>query len=171
MSVKYNQLFKIQAVEKALSRPQGIGIKQIAESLDVGYSTLERWIVQSRNQAFEPTADPASNPSPTQKRPHEWSQNERLNLVIACDSMDEPSISALCRKNGLFPHHVKQWKIDLVNHQTPKNQSKTKALPQENKALKKELNRKDKALAETAALLVLQKKVNAIWGNSEDSSQ
>ena len=40
-----------------------------------------------------------------------------------------------------------------------------------NKALKKELNRKDKALAETAALLVLQKKVNAIWGSDEDSSQ
>ncbi len=65
MSVKYSQSFKIQAVEKALSRPQGTGIKQLADSLDAGYSTLERWIVQSRNQAFEPTADSASNPSPT----------------------------------------------------------------------------------------------------------
>jgi len=37
--------------------------------------------------------------------------------------------------------------------------------------LKKELRRKDKALAETAALLVLQKKVRAIWGNDEDDSQ
>ncbi len=171
MSVKYSQSFKIQAVEKALSRPQGIGIEQIAESLGVGYSTLERWIVQSRHQAFEPTVDPASNRSPAQKRPSDWSQEERLNLVILCDSMDESSINALCRENGLFPHHVKQWKIDLVSNQTPKNQSETKALRQENKALKKELNRKDKALAETAALLVLQKKVNAIWGNGEDNSQ
>jgi hypothetical protein len=46
-----------------------------------------------------------------------------------------------------------------------------KRLRHENKALKKELNRKDKALAETAALLVLQKKVHAIWGNDEDNSQ
>jgi len=46
-----------------------------------------------------------------------------------------------------------------------------KTLRQENKALKKELNRKDKALAETAALLVLQKKVNEIWGSDEGNSQ
>jgi cell division septum initiation protein DivIVA len=83
--------------------------------------------------------------------------------------MDEPSINALCRKNGLYPHHVQQWKTDLVSHQRPKNQLETKILRQENKALKKELNRKDKALAETAALLVLQKKVNAIWGTGEDN--
>jgi len=51
------------------------------------------------------------------------------------------------------------------------SQSETKHLRQENKALKIELNRKDKALAETAALLVLQKKVNAIWGSDEDNSQ
>ncbi len=169
MSVKYSQAFKAQAVEKALSRPEGTGIKQISDSLGVGYSTLERWIVQSRNQVFESTAEPASNPFPTQKRPHDWNPEERLNLVILCDSMDERSINALCRENGLYPHHVKQWKTELVSNQSPKNQSETKALRQENKALKKELNRKDKALAETAALLVLQKKVNAIWGTGEDN--
>jgi transposase-like protein len=171
MSVKYSQSFKIQAVEKALSRPEGTGIKHIAESLGVGYSTLERWIVQSRNQAFESATDQTSRTTPTQKRPHDWSPEERLNLVIACDSLDETSINALCREHGLYPHHVKQWKNDLVSNQTPKNPSETKALRQENKALKKELNRKDKALAETAALLVLQKKVHTIWGTDEDSSQ
>ena len=45
-----------------------------------------------------------------------------------------------------------------------------KNLKHENKVLKKELNRKEKALAETAALLVLQKKVHEIWGSDEDSS-
>jgi transposase-like protein len=85
--------------------------------------------------------------------------------------LDETSINALCREHGLYPHHVKQWKNDLVSNQTPKNPSETKALRQENKALKKELNRKNKALAETAALLVLQKKVHAIWGTDADSSQ
>jgi len=171
MSVKYSQAFKIQAVEKALHRPEGTGIKQIAESLGVGYSTLERWIVQSREQAFEPATDPTSRTPPRQKRPHDWSPEQRLNLVIACDSLDDESINALCRENGLYSHHVKQWKTDLVSNQTLKNPSETKALRQENKALKKELNRKDKALAETAALLVLQKKVHAIWGTDVDSSQ
>jgi len=78
-------------------------------------------------------------------------------------------------EQGLYPHHIQQWKQDFVGGTgvcTPaKSQSETKHLRQENKALKKELNRKDKALAETAALLVLQKKVNAIWGSDEDNSQ
>ncbi len=168
MRVKYSQPFKLQAVEKALSRPDGTGIKHIAESLGVGYSTLERWIVESRKQSFESTTDPTSRPT-TQKRPHDWRAEERLSLVIACDSLDEPSINALCRENGLYPHHVKQWKNDLVSNQSPKAPSETKSLRQEIKALKKELNRKDKALAETAALLVLQKKVHAIWGTDADN--
>jgi len=171
MSVKYSQSFKTQAVEKALKRPEGTGIKEIAEFLGVGYSTLERWIVQSRHQAFESTTDSTLRPSATEKRPQDWSPKERLNLVIACDSLDESSINALCRENGLYPHHVKQWKHELVSNMTPKNHSESKTLRQENKALKKELNRKDKALAETAALLVLQKKVHAIWGADGDSSQ
>jgi transposase len=36
--------------------------------------------------------------------------------------------------------------------------------------LEKELRRKDKALAEAAALLVLQKKVQAIWGDADDDT-
>ncbi|MEE9344544.1 MAG: transposase [Methylococcales bacterium] len=171
MSVKYSQSFKVQAVEKALNRREGTGIKHIADSLGIGYSTLERWIIQSRNQAFESTTDLTSRTTPTQKRPHDWSPEERLNLVSACDSLDKASINALCRENGLYPHHVRQWKNDLVSNQTPKNPSETKTLRQENKALKKELNRKDQALAETATLLLLQKKVHAIWGTDADSSQ
>ena len=51
------------------------------------------------------------------------------------------------------------------------NGNKNKQLKAENKALKKEINRKDKALAETAALLVLQKKVQEIWGSNEVNLQ
>jgi transposase len=70
---------------------------------------------------------------------------------------------------------IKQWKADLLSEKKAggqtESQASLKSLRSENKALKKELNRKDKALAETAALLVLQKKVKAIWGDDEDSSQ
>ena len=52
----------------------------------------------------------------------------------------------------------------------PISRTEIKNLKHENKVLKKALNRKEKALAETAALLVLQKKVHEIWGSDEDSS-
>ena len=178
MSIRFTQSFKIQAVEKALSRSKETSLKQIAESLSVGYSTLERWIVQSRNQEFEWALEqePSIPMNPvTEKRPQDWSLEERLKLVIACDSLDAPSISGLCREHGLYSHHVNQWKLDIVNGNTvsksDKKQAEMKVLRHENKALKKELNRKEKALAETAALLVLQKKVNLIWGNGEDNLQ
>ena len=59
--------------------------------------------------------------------------------------------------------------INPNNNVKPASKEETKFLKHENKKLKKEINRKDRALAETAALLVLQKKVNDIWGCDEDS--
>ncbi|MBE8232438.1 MAG: transposase, partial [Endozoicomonadaceae bacterium] len=53
MSQKFTQAFKIQAVEKALSRGEGISVLEIAESLGVGYSTLQKWIVQSKKHELE----------------------------------------------------------------------------------------------------------------------
>jgi transposase len=178
MRARFTQSFKIQAVKKALNRSSVTTVKDIANSLDVGHSTLQKWIIKSRNQEFEPvTNDDISNliPMPKEKRPQDWSLDEKLNLIITCGSLDDEAISVLCRKQGLYPHHIEQWKKDFMGHAQVSTkgslQSEARKLRQENKALKKELNRKDKALAETAALLVLQKKVHEIWGDDEDSSQ
>jgi len=175
MRARFTQSFKIQAVEKALERANGVTVKDIADDLGVGHSTLGKWIALARKQKLEPMQDNEVLHMTKEKRPQDWSAEEKLNMVIACASLDEEKVSELCREQGVFPHHIKQWKQDFVSGQSasPKVsvRSDNKILRQENKALKKELNRKDKALAETAALLVLQKKVNAIWGNDEDNSQ
>ena len=98
-----------------------------------------------------------------------------MEIIIRCATLSEDEVSKICREQGLYPHHIKQWKQDFVGGATMNMPTNTpleaKHLKHQNKALKNELNRKDRALAETAALLVLQKKVNAIWGNDEDSSQ
>jgi transposase-like protein len=174
---RYTQSFKIQAVEKALSRTEGTNLKEIAQALGVGYSTLEKWIRQSREQEFESLPDheiTSQKRMHEEKRPQDWSHQEKLDMVITCSSLNEQEISKLCREKGLYPHHVNQWKVDFLNGNTPvsktKSQGDMKTLRAENKALKKELNRKDRALAETAALLVLQKKVHEIWGSDEDNS-
>ena len=175
MRSRFTQSFKIQAVEKVLERASGITVKEIADDLGVGQSTLGKWIALARQQKLEPMQDNEVPRMTKEKRPQDWSAEEKLNMVIACASLDEDKISELCRENGVFPHHIKQWKQDLVSGQAASekaiSRSDNKALRQENKALKKELNRKDKALAETAALLVLQKKVHEIWGSDEGNSQ
>ena len=100
-----------------------------------------------------------------------------MNAIIATAALSEKQASEFCREQGIYMHHVEQWKQDFIqpNQSHSKKTSKgdrkdnTKLLKHENQKLKKELNRKDKALAETAALLVLQKKVTEIWGCDEDS--
>ena len=169
----FTKAYKIQAVEKALNRSDSTTLKDVALSLGVGSSTLDRWIVQARNQEFDLASPDEINRMTKDKRPQDWTLEERLNMVVACSSLDEEALNRYCREQGVYPHHIKQWKLDFVNgsaQSTPVASGvEVKTLKAENKALKKELNRKDKALAETAALLVLQKKVNEIWGKDEDS--
>lgn len=172
MGIRHTQSFKIQAVEKALSRSSQTSLQEIADSLGVGYSTLGKWISKSRTHELE-NVNPLMMTK--EKRPQDWSLEERLNMVIACASLDEEKMNAYCREQGVYSHHVMQWKEDFANGHTSvskvKSQTQIKQLKKENKTLKKDLNRKEKALAETAALLVLQKKVNVIWGSDEDDLQ
>ncbi len=175
MRTRFTQSFKIQAVEKALERANDVTLKNIADDLGVGYSTLSKWITLARQQKLEPMQDTETPRMTVDKRPQDWSAEEKLEMVIACAALDEEKINELCRERGIFSHHINQWKQDFVSRPsastTVSTRSDIKTLRQENKALQKELNRKDKALAETAALLVLQKKVNEIWGTDEGNSQ
>ena len=169
MRKKFTPSFRVQAVEKVFNRAEGVTVKDVAKSLGVGHSTLDKWIILARTHELEAVSEDDLtnlNDMINEKRPQDWSLQERLDMVIRCASLDEQKVSELCREQGLFPHHIKQWKQAFATGTTPnaKTSTDTKALKSENKALKKELNRKDKALAETAALLVLQKKVNSIWG-------
>jgi transposase-like protein len=174
MRGKFNQSFKIQAVEKALSRSNGRTMSEVANSLQVSLSSLNKWIVQSREQAFEPKAEVGLMSQSKEKRPQDWSLQERLEVIIQCSGLSHDKASVICREQGIHLHHLTQWKKDFTstkNGHYPKEKAELKALKNENKALKREVHRKDKALAETAALIVLQKKVNAIWGSDEGNLQ
>lgn len=180
MSQKYTEGFKIQAVEKALSRSSEISLTEMAKKLGISRSALQRWITQSeKNQLEIISTTAASSLVPTmtekEKRPQDWSLEERLNLIIQSGSLSEEDCSKLCRVRGIFPHHIKEWKQQFISGSglasASKKQETVRSLRNEIKVLNKDLNRKNKALAETAALLVLKKKVNAIWGSDEGSLQ
>lgn len=80
--------------------------------------------------------------------------------------------TAWCRKKGIFTHNLDQWKKDAISAviQKPNKDQleEHRNLKKKILALKKDLSHKEKALAETAALLVLKKKVQEIWGEPED---
>ena len=174
MSLKFTQSFKVQAVKKALNRGEEESIEAIAEALGIGFSTLQKWIRLSKNQHLEHPLPEQLQTMTKEKRPQDWSLEERLSMVVICSPLSDEDVSKLCREKGVYPHQIEQWKVDFTTGKTgetiAKKQVDVKALKNENRVLKKDLHRKNKALAETAALLVLQKKVNAIWGDDEDSS-
>ena len=178
MRATFNQSFKLQAVEKAFNREEGISLRAVARSLGIGNSTLNNWISKSRKQMLGEFSNHdvlTVNGMSPERRPQDWSIEEELDLVIRCGSMSEVEINQLCREQGLYAHHINQWKEELgsgsmMNKQTP-GAAENRQLKNENKELKKELRRKEKALAEAAALLILQKKANRLWGYDEDDSQ
>ena len=159
--------FKVQSVEKALSRRADQTLKNIADDLGVGQSTLQRWIRLAKDNKLEKPESPMSK----EKSPQDWNKAQRLEAIMHCHSMNDEQISSYCRENGIYPHHLKEWKTEFLSDNQgsePVSRREQKKLKQENKRLQKELNRKDRALSETAALLVLSKKCQAIWGEKED---
>jgi transposase len=172
MKRSFTTSFKIQAVEKALNRDKNITLTEIANTLSIGTSTLSKWIVKAKNQEFETASQSEIASMSNDKRPQNWTLEERFNMVVICASLSDDAINTHCREQGIYPHHIKQWKLDFIQGSTQKkavSPSEIKILKHENNALKKELNRKEKALAETAALLVLKKKVHSLWENDEDN--
>ena len=105
--------------------------------------------------------------------PEKWSSEEKFEVVIETSPLNEAELSEYCRKKGLYPDQVEDWKTACLhaNRQASTHQGKLSSDRKRDqkriKALEKELNRKEKALAETAALLVLAKKARAILGEAE----
>ncbi len=101
----------------------------------------------------------------------------KLATVIETATLSEAQLSAYCREKGLYPDQVKRWKEESLQG-FERSAEQEKALRkqaqndrQEIKKLQRELRRKDKALAEAAALLVLRKKLNALWDNSDSNEE
>ena len=107
------------------------------------------------------------------KRPNDWSAEDKLKLVTEAASLDDEQLGAFLRKKGLHQTHLEQWRLQMLDglqngfSKKKANQNKSDAA-KHIRCLEKELRRKDKALAETAALLVLKKKVQEIWGDEDD---
>lgn len=146
--------------------PYSYSIRQIAGELDVGVATVQKWRQQLVNNGHK-----FENDKPEDKS---FSAEQKFAAVIATALMSEHELAAYCRESGMYVEHVKKWKALSIAAHSSKQESQYKldsarrADKKKIKSLEKELTRKDKALAETAALLVLREKYNALWDNSEE---
>ena len=105
------------------------------------------------------------------KGQHDISLSSRFEHLVATASLDEAAISIYCREKGIYSFQLTQWKEAFMMKNSTEKQENTeelKALRIENKQLKQEVRRKDTALAEATALLILKKKAALIWGEIGD---
>ena len=113
--------------------------------------------------------NPNSNTSSEQ-----WSAQTKLAIVAETYSMTESELSQYCREKGLFPEQIQSWRSECMQgfksskEQEAEAKKQAKADKLEIKELKKDLRLKEKALAETAALLVLRKKLRAFYGEEPE---
>ena len=106
------------------------------------------------------------------KRPEDWSPEEKLKITLEAASLSDQQLGAFLRQKGIHETHLQQWRLQMLNglgktaslKKNKRNAADTKKI----RSLEKDLKRKEKALAETAALLVLKKKAQAIWGDEEE---
>ena len=157
---RYGQLFKDKAVSRLLP-PESAPIETVAQELSISVTTLERW-----------RAEALSRPA----RERAWTAAARFEAVLMTASLDEAGKSAWCRERGVYPQELEQWRESAT--QALAEPEEIRASPRETKAdrrrikeLERELRRKDKALAETAALLVLSKKLEAIFQQDKDEDE
>ncbi len=102
------------------------------------------------------------------KRPQDWSPEEKLAAVLEAISLSEEDLGAYLRSRGLHEAHLQQWHDQMLCGLEPLPGKR--AEQRRIKSLEKELQRKEKALAEAAALLVLKKKAQELWEDEDDDT-
>lgn len=159
------QARKDAILSKMLS-PYPPTIRELSRNEGISEATLYNWRKQLRLEG---------RPVPEHDRTSDnWSAQTKFAVVVETITMSEVELAEYCRAKGLYPEQIKQWReISIAAHAqtgalSAADSRQNTALRKQNKRLEREVARKDKALAEAAALLILQKKVRALWGANEE---
>jgi len=154
-----------EAVLRKMMPPHNRTIKQLAKEEGISEGTLFNWRRQAREKGLlMPDGDSG---------PEGWSARDKFAAVLETAALNELDLGEYCRKKGIYSEQLSQWRSacesanDWDREHNRRLKSEKKADRQRIHQLERELKRKEKALAETAALLVLRKKAQAIWGDPE----
>jgi transposase-like protein len=157
----YSQEFKEQIVRKLLP-PHSHTISALSRETGISMRSLQIWRKHFQTQG-------AFMPSKSKAKP--WDAKSKLAFLMQTALMNEAERNAWCREQGLYPEQLDEWQRHFESMDTRPSADIQATLVKERKkirSLEKELHRKEKALAEAAALLTLSKKAQAIWGTNED---
>ena len=159
--MRYSLAFKESLIKKVLP-PESRSVRSVAKEAGISEQSLHNWL----NKSKEGTLSQGDNVGGTNRPPR-----EKLRLLIESKAVEKDNLGHWLRENGLHSQHLTQFEQelrDMTENNGNKDKIEMKKLKEENKRLQKELRKKEKALAEMAALYTLKKKAEELWGEVED---
>ncbi len=150
------------AVIARMLPPHNVPLRQLSQEEGISEGTLSRWRSEARSKGqFLPDANAG---------PEGWSTRDKFAAVIETAALNETELSEYCRQRELYREQLRVWRA-ACDRANDWDRAATRQVARETKddrkriqQLERELMRKEKALAEAAALMILQKKADAIWG-------
>ncbi|MCA9560337.1 MAG: transposase [Myxococcales bacterium] len=164
---RYSHKFRMQMVRRMVGANR-MSATALAAEVGIPQPTLSRWLREAATVSTMKTDDTKSAPEKAARRPQDWTPEERLQAVLEARSLDGAELGAFLRSRGLHESDLAEWRQAAIGAlSTAPRRSRRGRSPEQKRIrqLERELDRKDKALAETAALLVMLKKAEALWGD------
>ena len=169
---RHSAEFRASAV-KQLNSPGQVA-QDLADELGVRASLLYRWRREAgtRGSMSKQKSPPTNQPA---RRPQDWTSDQKLAVVLEAQGLAEDQLGGFLRQRGLHEATLGDWRETVLRGAKAELGGRSDKQPSlESKRireLERELARKDKALAEAAALLVLQKKFRALMGAEDDDTE
>lgn len=154
MTKQFSVAFKQKMVQR-LTGNNAVSASQLARQTGVRQQNLSRWLQEARSLPIM-----ANQPKPTVR---EWTVEQKARVLAEAGKLDGEALTAYLEREGVKLAEYEQWRIALDEGGRASG-STNKRIRQ----LERELARKEKALAEAAALLVLKKKVETLYPEDED---
>lgn len=160
--VEYSEAVRAKMVRKMLP-PGAVSATALAAETGMNQSTLSRWLKEARTQGV------------MDKPAKKWTPAEKLRVVVEASKLSDGELGEFLRREGLHEAQLKEWRAAAETSLADAPKSKKNKKSPEAKRIKQlewELRRKEKALAEAAALLILQKKMReaGLWGDVDDDT-
>ncbi len=155
---KYGAGYRERFLKAALAEGAA-NVSSVARDWDLPAGTAYRWVEEAHTLGVMPG---------NAKRPDDRSPEEKLRLVNEAARLDDSALGEFLRREGIHEEDLQRWRRQALGGLEGK--ANGVAPTRRVRELERELRRKDKALAETAALLVLSKKVQALLGDEDDDT-
>jgi len=178
MAQSYSAAFRAKMVQRLVG-PKAVSANQLAQEVGIAQASLSRWLREAQHRDMGTSNGTAQN-SPASASMKETtvrkkSPDDKARIVFAAEGLAAEDLGALLRREGVHDAELEAWRTSVktaavaaLNGTTSKAAPARSAERKRIHELERELRRKDKALAEAAALLMLQKKLRSMWGDGDD---